>query len=116
MLAKNVEKQKNDELQAKLQDIKKQEGIIGFIIRGPETAAIDIKDPKKIIEYASLSSAAFETSNDICKNVEIGKVNNLVVESEDTKILCTTVNDQNISIFMEKTVNHDKLCKDLNSS
>ena len=114
MLAENVETKKGD-LQTKLQDIKKQDGIIGYILRGPETAAIDIKDPTKIIEYASLSSAAFEVSKDICKNVEIGEVNNMVVESEDTKIMCLAVNDQKVSIFMEKSVNHDKLCKELSS-
>ena len=116
MLAKDIKIEKIDGLQEKLQDIKKQEGIIGYILRGPETAAIDIKDPTKIIEYASLSSAAFEVSNDITKSMETGKVNNLVVEGENAKVMCMTINNHRVSIFMEKTFNQNKLCDDLNSS
>jgi len=116
MLAKDVKMEKNDSLQEKLQDIKNQEGIIGYIIRGTETAAIDIKDPTKIIEYASLSSAAFEVSNDIAKNMETGEVYDLVVETENTKVLCMIVNNHRVSVFMEKSVKHNLICNDLKSS
>ncbi|MFZ7138959.1 MAG: roadblock/LC7 domain-containing protein [archaeon] len=116
MLAKNIRMEKIDDLLGKLQDLKKQEGIIGYIIRGPETAAIDIKDPTKIIEYASLSSTAFEVSNDIAKTMETGEVNDLVVESENTKLLCMIVKNHRVSVFMEKNVKHDKVCNDLKSS
>lgn len=116
MLAKNVKMEKIDGLQEKLHDIKKQDGMIGYILRGPETAAIDIKDPAKIIEYASLSSAAFEVSNDIAKNMETGEVYDMVVESEDTKVLCMIVKNHRVSVFMEKNVKHDKVCNDLKSS
>ena len=116
MLAKNIKMEKIDGLQEKLQDIKQQPGIIGYILRGPETAAIDIKDPTKIIEYASLSSAAFDVSNEIARTMQTGQVNNLVIESENTKVLCMTMNNHRVSIFMEKSVNHNRLCNDLNSS
>ena len=116
MLAKNVKMEKIDGLQKKLQDLKKQDGIIGYILRGPETAAIDIKDPIKIIEYASLSSTAFEVSNDIAKNMETGEVCDSVVESENTKVLCMIAKNHRVSVFMEKNVKHDKVCNDLKSS
>jgi len=116
MLAKNVKMESIVVLQGKLQDLKKQEGIIGYILRGPETAAIDIKDPTKIIEYAALSSAAFEVSNDIAKTMETGEVIDLVVESENTKVLCMIVKNHRLSVFMEKSVKHDKVCNDLKSS
>ncbi len=116
MLAKNVRMESIVGLQGKLQDLKKQEGIIGYILRGPETAAIDIKDPTKIIEYASLSSTAFEVSADISKTMQMGEVNDLVVESENTKVLCMNVKNHRLSVFMEKNVKHDKVCNDLKSS
>ena len=116
MLAKNVRTENIVGLQGKLQDLKKQEGIIGYILRGPETAAIDIKNPTKIIEYAALSSAAFEVSNDIAKTMETGEVIDLVVESEDTKVLCMIVKNHRVSVFMEKSVKHDKVCNDLKNS
>ena len=40
----------NDEtLQEKLKEIKNQQGIIGYILRSPNSAAVDLKDPQKII-------------------------------------------------------------------
>jgi len=116
MLEQNVKVEKIESLQEKLQDIKNQEGIIGYILRGPKTAAIDIKDPTKIIEYASLSSAAFEVSNDIAKNMETGEVYDLVVETENTKVLCMIVNNHRVSVFMEKSVKHNLVCNDLKIS
>ncbi len=64
MLAKNSQNENdNDEnLQEKLREIKGQEGIIGYILRGQKSAAIDLKDPTKIIEYAVFSSAVFDIS------------------------------------------------------
>ena len=113
MLAENVKPEEIEALQKKLQDLKQQEGIIGYILRGPQTAAIDLKDPTKIIEYASLSSTALEESNDIAKTLEIGELDNLIVETEKTKLLSMNINDHRISIFMEKSFDHKKLCNDL---
>ncbi len=62
MLAKKSETNdtENDaeKMQEKLQEIKDQEGIIGYILRSKKSASIDLKDPTKIIEYAVLSSTA----------------------------------------------------------
>jgi hypothetical protein len=38
---------KTENLQEKLQEIKDQEGIIGYILRDEKSASIDLKDPKK---------------------------------------------------------------------
>jgi len=43
----NNNKNRNEVLQEKLQEIKEQEGIIGYILRGSKSASIDLKDPKK---------------------------------------------------------------------
>lgn len=100
-------------LQEKLQEIKNQEGIIGYILRNSKSASIDLKDPTKIIEYAVLSSTAFDVSSNMTETLQIGEVDNLVVESEETKLLSMNINNHRLSIFMEKTVDHNKLCKNL---
>ena len=100
-------------LQEKLQEIKDQEGIIGYILRGSKSAAIDLKDPKKIIDYAVLSSTAFDVSRSMTEALQMGEVDTMVVESEETKLLSMNVNDHRLSIFMEKTVDHNKLYKSL---
>ena len=103
-----------ESLQEKLQSIKSQEGIIGYILRGPNSASIDLKDPTKIIDYAVLSATAFEAGQDMSAMFEIGEVDSIITEGEDTKILSRVVNDHRLSIFMEKDVDHNRLCKDLN--
>ena len=100
-------------LQEKLQDIKDQEGIIGYILRGAKAASIDLKDPKKIIEYATLSSTAFDVALNLAEALQMGELETILVESEETKLLSMNINDQRLSLFMEKTVNHDKIYKEL---
>jgi len=114
MSAKKKTKDNIEILQEKLQSIKGQEGIIGYILRSPNSASIDLKDPTKIINYAILSTTAFEAGQDISATFEIGEVDTIIIESENTKILSMVVNDNRLSIFMEKNVNHNELCKDLN--
>jgi len=102
-----------EELEEKLQEIKNQEGIIGYILRSTKSASIDLKDPTKIISYALISSTMFDTSQDMIEELKIGEVNSIVLESDETKILSMNINDKRLTIFMEKHVNHDKLYKKL---
>lgn len=114
MSAKNKSKDDIEIVQEKLQSIKGREGIIGYILRGANSASIDLKDPTKIIDYAVLSATAFEAGHDMSAMFEIGKVDTILLEGEDTKILSMVVNNHRLSIFMEKNVDHNKLCKDMN--
>ena len=102
-----------EKMQEKLQEIKDQEGIIGYILRSPKSASIDLKDPTKIIEYAILSSTAFDVGHDITEALQMGEVDTIVVESEETKLLSMNINNHHLSIFMEKSVDNDKLYKNL---
>ena len=116
-MAKNskteVTEDETEKLHEKLQEIKEQEGIIGYILRGSKSASIDLKDPTKIIDYAVLSSTTFETSNNIAETLQMDEVDTIVVESEEMKLLSMNANSHQLSIFMEKTVDHNKLYKSL---
>jgi predicted regulator of Ras-like GTPase activity (Roadblock/LC7/MglB family) len=114
MSAKNQYKNDVEALQEKLQSIKGREGIIGYILRGPNSASIDLKDPTKIIDYAILSATAFEAGQDMSAMFEVGEVESIITEGENTKILSRVVNEHRLSIFMEKDIDHNRLCKDLN--
>ena len=102
-----------EKMQEKLQEIKDQEGIIGYILRSSKSASIELKDPTKIIEYAILSSTAFDVGHDITEALQMGEVDTIVVESEETKLLSMNINNQRLSLFMKKSVDHDKLYKNL---
>jgi len=117
MLAKNsqTDDTENDieKMQEKLQEIKDQEGIIGYILRGPKSASIDLKDPTKIIDYAVLSSTAFDAGQNMTEALQMGEVDTILVESEETKLLSMNINNHRLSIFMEKSVDHNMLYKNL---
>jgi len=101
------------DLRVALENINTKEGIIGYILRGPTSASVDIKDPSKIIEYAVLSAAAFESSESLSHLFGLGKIRSVVLEGKDVKILCATIGDQRLSVFMEKTVDHNSIYRKL---
>jgi len=114
MPAKGKSKEEIENMQETLKDIKTREGIIGYILRGSNSASIDLKDPTKIIDHAILSATALETGQGIANTFEIGKVDSIILTGENIKILSMIIGDNRLSIFMEKNVDHDKLCEDLN--
>ncbi len=114
MSTKHRSKDNIEVVQEKMQSIKGREGIIGYILRGSNSASIDLKDPTKIIDYAVLSAAAFKAGQDMLAIFETGEVDTILLEGEGAKVLSMMVNNHRLSIFMEKNVDHNKLCKDLN--
>ena len=101
------------DLRSVLDRIKAREGVIGYILRASTSAAVDIKDPSKIIDYAVLSASALESAESLSEAFELGKLSNIVVESKDLKILLLTIGEHRISVFMEKNVDHYSIYKEL---
>jgi predicted regulator of Ras-like GTPase activity (Roadblock/LC7/MglB family) len=114
MPAKSKSKEEIEDMQETLKDIKNRDGIIGYILRGPNSASIDLKDPTKIIDYAILSATSFEAGQDIASTFEIDRVDAIILEGGGMKVLSMVIGDNRLSIFMDKNVDHGKLCEDLN--
>lgn len=93
--------------------IKSRDGIIGYIIRGPTSASVDIKDPSKIIDYAALSAEATESGETTSETFDLGKVSNIVLEGKNAKILLLKKGDQELTVFMEKNVDHNAISREL---
>jgi predicted regulator of Ras-like GTPase activity (Roadblock/LC7/MglB family) len=98
---------------ATLEHIKSRGGIIGYIIRGPTSASVDVKDPSKIIDYAVLSAAALESSEGLSDLFEMGKISNIILEGKTLKMLSLTKGEQRISVFMDKSVDHNSIYKEI---
>jgi predicted regulator of Ras-like GTPase activity (Roadblock/LC7/MglB family) len=114
MPTKSKSKEEIEEVQETLKDLKNREGIIGYILRAPNSASIDLKDPTKIVDYAILSATSLEAGQDIANTFEIDKVDAIILEGGDMKVLSIAIGDNRLSIFMDKNVDHGKLCEDLN--
>lgn len=100
-------------LRKNLEEIKTHEGVIGYIFRNSKSAAIDLKDPTKIIDYAVLSSSSIETGEELSQLFDLGQIKNVVVEGKEAKVLSLVDNQNRISIFTEKNVDVAKLIKKL---
>lgn len=98
-----------DNIRPVLEEIKKCDGVIGYILRNTTSAAIDLNDPTKVIDYAILSSSTFEASEQLSELFDLGKIKNIIVEGKNIKTLHLSVDENNISIFMEKNANTKKI-------
>lgn len=101
------------DLRAVLDEVRGYDGVIGYILRNSRSAAIDLKDPSKIIDFAVLSSSALEAGEDVAGVFGLGEVRDVVVEGGDVKVLSLVVGDNKISVFMEKGADSDKVLKKL---
>ncbi|NWG10416.1 hypothetical protein HXY33_01500 [Candidatus Bathyarchaeota archaeon] len=100
-------------LRANLEEIKTSDGVIGYILRNSSSAAIDLKDPTKIIDYAILSSSALDSSVELSELFDLGDVKNIVVEGKDAKVLSLMVGENKISVFLEKGADCEKILRKL---
>jgi len=107
------EKAEVADLRSALERIKSREGIIGYIIRGPTSASVDVKDPSKIIDYAALSAEAMESGESLSNTFGLGRISHIVLEGKNVKILSFTKGEQELSIFMDKKVDHNSVYREI---
>jgi len=108
-----VEESHVNNLRAKLEEIKTYDGVIGYILRNSTSAAIDLKDPTKLIDYAVLSSSALDAGEVLSEDFNLGDVKSIIVEGKNVKVLSLTVSDNRISVFMDKEANCEKVLRKL---
>lgn len=98
-------------LSASLAEIRKLKGVIGYILRSSTSAIIDLAAPDKIIEYAVLSSQMHDSSQEITKQFNLGETESILVEGKNVKVLCMSIGENKISVFMEKSATHAWIIK-----
>ena len=99
-----------------MEEVKEYDGTIGYILRNSTSASIDLRDPTRIIDYATLSSSAYDASEDFSDLFDLGNVDSIIVEGKNTKMLSLTIKGNRISVFMERDSNHDKVLKKIRKS
>jgi len=100
-------------LRANLDEIKTYDGVVGYILRNSTSAAIELKDPTKLIDYAIISSSALDAGEELSKLFDLGAVKDIVVEGKGVKVLSLTVGENRISIFLEKDADCEKILRKL---
>ncbi len=113
IIEEKIETTNANQLRETLEKIKEQPNIVGYILRNTSSAAIDLKDPSKIIDYAIISSSALEAAENLTKLFNLGAAKHIIVQGKDVKMLATTIGENKLTLFMEKTVDHEKILKKL---
>jgi predicted regulator of Ras-like GTPase activity (Roadblock/LC7/MglB family) len=111
--ANEEENSEYEDLLAEVQDIRKESDLVGYILKSETKATIDLEDSSKIIEYAMLSSQAFESSETITNALKLGDIKNILIEGKTVKALCVNMGQNKLSIFMQKTADHADILKTL---
>ena len=102
-----------NKLRTSLEEIKTYDGVIGYISRNSTSVAVDLKDPTKIIDYAILSSSAHDVSEELSELFNLGDIRDTIVEGKDIKMLSLMINENKISVFMEKNADSEKALRKL---
>ena len=97
------------DLQATLQEILQNDSILGYIIKDDAKATIDLRDPTKIMEYAMLSSQAFESAEELSTLFNLGDIETILIEGKNAKVLCIDLGEKSVRLFMEKSADHTEI-------
>jgi predicted regulator of Ras-like GTPase activity (Roadblock/LC7/MglB family) len=102
-----------NDFRANLEEIKTWNGVVGYILRNTNSAAIDLKDPTKMIDYAILSSSALDAAEELSTLFDLGKARYILVEGKDVKVLSLMLGENRISVFLEKNADCEKVLSKL---
>ena len=101
------------DIRSTLDKVKARDGIIGYIRRGPTSASVDLKYPAKIIDYAALSTEAMESSEKLSETFQLGTISDIVLEGKEVKMLLVKKGEQELTVFMDRSVDHNAVIRDL---
>src|SRR4030042_6476819 len=88
------------------QEIRKNENVLGYILRGENNATVDLNEPSRIVEYAMLASQAFESSEKMADTFNLGKTRNVKVEGQTAKEFFANLDQNKLCVFMKKTADY----------
>ena len=98
-------------LRTNLEEVKSYDGVVGYILRNTTSASIDLKDPAKIVDYATLSSTAFEATEELSEIFEMGNLKDIIVNGKNLRMLSLIVDENKISVFMENNADTEKVMR-----
>ncbi len=98
-------------LSANLAEICKSEGVIGYILRNNSSALVDLSEPEKISQYALLSWEIEDSGQSLAKQFSLGVPESTLAEGAEVKVLCMSIGENRLSVFMDKEEAHEWMIK-----
>lgn len=100
-----------DKLHTNLEEAKTCDGVVGYILRNTTSATVDLKDPSRIVDYATLSSTAFEATEELSEIFEIGNFQGIILNGKNLRMLSLIVDENKISVFMQSNADAEKIMR-----
>jgi predicted regulator of Ras-like GTPase activity (Roadblock/LC7/MglB family) len=85
-----------------VQKLRRSKDIEGYLLKSETKATVDLNDSTKIIEYAMLTSQAFESAETLSSSLNIGSIETVLIEGETIKTLCINQGQNKLGVFMKK--------------
>ena len=101
-LSQEEKDQEYASLRASLEEIRTSKGVIGYIIRNETWATADLNDATNLVNYALLSSEIFDSFHELSGLFNLGQSESMLVQGKNAKVLCILMDENKISVFMEK--------------
>ena len=98
-------------LSTSLAEIRKLKGVLGYILRSNTSAIVDLIEQEKIVPYTVLSTQISDVGMQVADQFKLGTPESILLEGKNIKVLCATIGENKVSIFMEKTVSHTWITK-----
>ncbi len=97
------------ELKRCLKEVNQMEGVLGYILKNDSTATINLKDSQKTVEYALLTSQAFDAIKEFSNLFSLGKLESATIECATLKVVLVKIGEYTLNVFMGKTVEPQKV-------
>ncbi len=99
-----------------LVEIRKTSKTTGYILKSQTAATIDLNDPNKLLDYSLLTSKVMDSTQELNELFGIGKAESILIEGKATKTLCIIKGENKVSVFMEKTADHNEILKKMEAT
>jgi hypothetical protein len=112
-LAESEETRVFKKLQPILVEIRKNPNLIGFTMKNSTQAIVDVNKPEELAQLSLLASQLFESSRKLLTACNQRSMKRAVLEGSKMRILCLSIDGNQLSIFMEKTLDCDRIVEQL---
>jgi len=98
-------------LAATLAEIRKLRGVKGYILRSSTAAVLDLSPNDAIAQYAMLSNQINNSAKTLAEQFNLADQESIIVEGNHLKVLCMSIGENKLSIFMDNTCLHTWIVK-----
>lgn len=98
-------------LRMNLEEIRNYDGVVGYIVKDTNSASIDLKDPAKITDYATLSSTTFDSTEELSRLFNLEGIKDIIINGKNLRMISLTIEKNDISIFLENSSDADKVLR-----